>query len=190
MQLISKSMQLEDYLLLDQSSSKKHEFCDGEVVCLGGETEPHDLIASNIVCEMGGIDSPYNFNVFPSSSYRVATPGNKGYFYPDATIVDLEPEVQGGLIDTLFNPVIIFEVMSETTYNNDRGYKFFFYKDILALQEYVLIDSTRHFIEVIKRHSKNAWKFEQFLTPDCTITLESIDYSLKLSNFYFQVSFE
>lgn len=183
-------MSVDEYLQLDQSSVKKYEFYNGEVLCMKAETERHDLIASNIICEIGGIDSPYDFNVFPSSSYRVALPRNKGYFYPDATIVDSAPEVKPGMIDTLLNPIVIFEVMSETTYCNDRGYKFFCYKEIPTLQEYILINSTGYFIEVISRQSQNVWKFQQFLALDNSIRLESIGYSLRLRDFYYQVSFE
>ena len=58
-----------------------------------------------------------------------------------------EPEAYNGRNDTLTNPVVIFEVLSEGTDNYDGGEKFEQYRRLPSLQEYVILAQDRFLIE-------------------------------------------
>lgn len=179
---------LDEYFLLEDSAAEKYEYYKGEVLAMAGATEEHNRIVSNLIREAGNFLKGKDGDIFPSD-FRVTTPAAENYFYPDATIVCGETEKQLGTFDTLLNPVVIFEVMSESTKLNDRGYKFFSYQQIPSLQEYVLIDSTEYAIDIISRQADGAWKFEKFFPQNKTITLQSIGLTFSFDDLYYKVMF-
>ena len=86
---------------------------------------------------------------------RVCTPTQDAYMYPDALIVCGEPQLEDDKFDTLINLSVIFEILSPSTRSIDKGRKFFFYKEISSLQEYIMIDSLNRFIQLVAQ--ANRW---------------------------------
>lgn len=182
----AERISVEEYLRLEAATENKHEFVDGDVVAMAGATMEHNEILSNVIHGVRSSLKGKNCGIYPSD-LRVTTPAGKNYFYPDATIVCGDTELQPQVFDTLLNPVVIIEVISEGTENIDRGYKFFHYQQIPMLQEYVLIDSREYAVDVIRRQADGAWKFEKFLPSDTRIHLNSIDCFLSFDDIYYRV---
>jgi Uma2 family endonuclease len=178
---------VEEYLHMEKSAATKHEFVDGEVVAMAGASRGHNEIASNLIYKVRTCLEGQPCTIY-TSDFRVSTPAGKSYFYPDATVVCGDLQMQSDIFDTLQNPVIIFEVMSESTENSDRGYKFFYYQQIPSLQEYILIDSRERSVERISRQSNDSWKFERLL-PGENLELTSIGCSLSSDDIYYRVEF-
>lgn len=181
-----KYVSVEDYLLLEEAAEEKHEYVGGHIIAMAGATEEHNRIVANLLREVGVFLKGKGCDIFPSD-FRVTTPAAKSYFYPDATIVCGPTQKQPGVFDTLLNPVVIFEVMSEGTEKIDKGYKFFYYQQIPSLQEYVLIDSREYAIEVIRRQADGLWKFDKYVLADKQIHLASINCPLLFNDIYYQV---
>ena len=171
---------------MDETTDVKHEYVDGNVMAMAGATREHNRIVSNLIRETGTFLKGRDCDVFPSD-FRVTTPAGNNYFYPDATIVCGSINLQPDVFDTLLNPVLIFEVMSKATENIDRGYKFFYYQQIPSLQEYVLIDSRKHLVEVIRRQAEGTWKFDKYLLAEEQVHLASIDCKLTFEDIYYRV---
>lgn len=180
-----KYTSVEDYLRMEEAAATKHEYVDGDIVAMAGATREHNQIVSNLIREVGNCLKGKECSVYPSD-FRVTTSAGKSYFYPDATVVCGDLQMQPHVFDTLQNPVVIFEVMSEGTENNDRGYKFFHYQQIASLQEYILIDSTKYAIEVIRRQANDTWKFEKLSAAE-KLDLNSIGCSLSFEDVYYRV---
>ena len=181
-----KYVTVEEYLLLEEAAQEKYEYVEGDVVAMAGATEEHNWIVANLMREIGSFLKGKGFDIFPSD-FRVTTPAAKSYFYPDATIVCGDTEMQPDVFDTLLNPVIIFEVVSNGTENIDRGYKFFHYQQILSLQEYVLVDSRTYAVEIIRRQANDLWKFDKFSPDNKQLHLTSIDCTLSFDDIYYRV---
>jgi Uma2 family endonuclease len=177
---------VEEYFLLEEAAPEKHEYFSGNVTAMAGATEEHNSIVSNIIGEVRNKLKGKDCKIFPSD-LRVTTPAGKSYFYPDASIVCGPTQKQAGVFDTLLNPVVIFEVISEGTEKIDRGYKFFYYQQIPSLQEYVLVDSRTYFIEVIRRQADGLWQFDKYKKADGSFMLNAIDASLSFEEIYDQV---
>lgn len=96
-------------------------------------------------------------------------------------------QIKPGVLDTLLNPVEIFEVMSESTENIDKGYKFFQYQQIPSLQEYVVIDSRNVAVDVIRRQANDIWKLEKLSGAGGQLHLASINCTLDLDDLYYRV---
>lgn len=177
---------VEEYFLLEEAAPEKHEYLDGKVMAMAGASEEHNRIVANIMREVGAFVKGKGCDIFPSD-LRVTTPAGKSYFYPDASIVCGPTQKQPEVFDTILNPAVIFEVISEGTEKIDRGYKFFYYQQIPSLAEYVLIDSRTYAIEVIRRQNDGAWKFDNYDTSDKLFHLSSINASFSFEDIYYGV---
>ncbi len=78
---------------------------------------------------------------------RVRTSPDTSYFYPDVVVVCGEPQFEDNSFDVLLNPVLIVEVLSPSTADYDRGEKFEHYKQLISLQEYIIVSQNRVHIE-------------------------------------------
>jgi Uma2 family endonuclease len=89
--------------------------------------------------------------------------------------------------DTITNPSVIIEVLSESTSGYDRGGKFHFYRSIPTMEEYVLIDSLTISAEVFRKNEDGVWFLasEAYSIND-SIELASVDVQLSLSDIYAQ----
>ena len=183
-----KHLSVEEYLQAEAAAETKHEYVGGNVIAMAGATEEHNHIVANLMREVGNCLKGKECAVFPSDM-RVTTPAEKSYFYPDVTVVCGGIKKQSHTFDTLLNPVVIIEVMSEGTENNDRGYKFFHYQQIPSLQEYILIDSRKHGIEIICRQANDTWKFDKLSAAEGKLELNSIGCSLSIDDIYYRVQF-
>lgn len=183
-----KRISVEEYLRLEEAAETKHEYVGGDVIAMAGATREHNEIVANLIREIGNHLKEKDCAIYPSD-FRVTTPAARSYFYPDAAVVCGNLQMQPHVFDTLQNPVIIFEVMSEGTENNDRGYKFFYYQQIQSLQEYILIDSRKESVEVIRRQANDTWKFEKLTSANGKLELNSIGCTLPFDDIYYRVQF-
>lgn len=182
----TERISVEEYLRLEAASETRYEFVDGDVVATAGATREHNEIVSNLIFNVRTCLGDKPCTVYPFD-FRVTSPAKRNYFYPDATVVCGEAQLQNGVFDTLLNPIVIFEVMSEGTENIDRGYKFFHYQQIPSLQEYVLVDTREYAIDVIRRQTDGAWKFEKYFPAERQIRLASLNCTLPFDEIYYRV---
>ena len=85
------------------------------------------------------------------------------------------------------NPTVLFEVLSASTENYDRGIKFKLYRSIPSLRNYVLISSTEYAAEVYTRLENDDWKLNTSKGKDGHIHISAIDYNLLLEDVYSQI---
>ena len=104
--------------------------------------------------------------------------------YPDALIVCGALQLEDDKFDTLLNPSVIFEILSPSTRSIDKGRKFFFYKEIPSLQEYIMIDSLKKFIQLVRRQPDGAWMFEDISNPEASLFIRTINFHLYLQEIY------
>ena len=179
----------QEYLAFERVSKEKHEYFQGKLVAMAGASLIHNRLVANILVEIGGVlrDKPYE--ILPSD-IRVSTPSRESYMYPDAVIVCGQPEMEDDKFDTLKDPVVIFEILSPSTEDHDRGRKFFFYRQIPSFKEYILVDSTKPFVEISRQEENGAWKFETVTDPDGQLFIASIGISIPMAEVYRNVSFQ
>jgi Uma2 family endonuclease len=86
------------------------------------------------------------------------------------------------------DPIIVVEVLSKSTESYDRGDKFYKYRQIKSLQEYILIDQAKPQIEIYKRQ-KELWQITRVSGSPESIILTSIGVEIKLEDVYQDVEF-
>ncbi len=172
-----------DYLAVERHSQTKSEYLAGQVFALAGASRAHNRITDNI----GGM--LYNALrgsgcEFFTSDMRVKVVEASAYFYPDVVIVCGEPQFEDEKEDNLLNPLVIFEVLSESTEPFDRGEKFFAYRRIPSLREYLLVAQDKMRVEHYIRQSDGEWLLREYTGADAVIRLESVAVELPLQQVY------
>lgn len=177
-----------EYLAAEEKSTVKHEWLDGVVYDLeaqrmaGGTPERAALTAAvtaMLVVQLHGKPC----RVF-SSDLRVRIAATGLSTYADAAVVCTKLETSGEDKNAVTNPVLVVEVLSDSTEAYDRGEKFAHYRRIPALQEYVLVSQHEPRIEVWHRNERGRWELAQEAGPGEVATLASIGGGLAVDEVY------
>jgi len=178
-----------EYLSLERSSlGIKHEFFDGELFAMVGASRQHNRINMNLARELGIKFKADNFRCEAfSNDMRVKT--ENSYVYPDIIITCGDAEFEDNEFDTLINPVVIMEILSDSTELFDRTKKFFHYRKIPTLQEYILVSQHECWVEKYTRQN-DIWRYQSYEGIDQILKIESADCELPLSEIYLNVKFE
>ncbi|NTW49895.1 MAG: Uma2 family endonuclease [Chlorobiales bacterium] len=178
----------EAYLELERKADFKSEYFNGETFALSGASEKHVTITINIGAELRQQFKKRPCKVY-SSDMRVKVSPTGLYTYPDMVAVCGEPKFEDNVQDTLLNPTVIFEVLSESTERYDRGKKFEHYRQIESLKEYILVAQDRLSVEQFVRQPNGKWLLSEAHRKDETIDLLSVQAKLSLEEIYDKVSF-
>lgn len=156
----------EEYLALERQSEIRHEFLDGIVYAMSGESPEHSTICFNL----GGI-THRQLSGTPcqgfSPNMKVRAGDERLYAYPDLAVACGATFLHDRHGKVLLNPVFIFEVLSRSTETYDRGEKSERYKTIETLNDYVLVSQDRARLEHFSRRPDGAWALTEVdgLTP-------------------------
>ncbi|MBV9264963.1 MAG: Uma2 family endonuclease [Acidobacteriaceae bacterium] len=146
-------LSVEEYLRFEATSEVRHEYFRGEVFAMAGGTPSHARILVNLIREFGIGLRGCACEIF-GSGLGVKLPSGL-YTYPDASI-SCSPQFEGNF---LLNPLVLFEILSESTEAYDRGKKFQQYRELSSLQTYVLIAQDSLYVEQYKR-GQGGWTMQ------------------------------
>ncbi len=172
---------LDDYFVVEESSSTKHEYCRGEIFAMAGASLAHNRITANVLGALHGPLIDKGCSVM-ASDLRVASPGGL-YTYPDVTVVCGRVELVPDRPDTATNPIVLVEVLSDATRDYDRGEKLGFYKGIPTLRECLLIEQDRVLVEHWHRRART-WRAKTLLRLDAVARLAAVEVTLPLREIY------
>lgn len=187
-----------EYLALERESEERHEYLDGHICAMAGESLEHGDICMNLsrivstgllgsACRALSKDTKVRSGPIPKSRYST-----KGlYSFPDLVVVCGEPLFLDEHRDVLLNPKVIIEVLSPSTEAFDRGEKFWRYRTYLdSLTDYVVVAQSMALVEHFARREDGKWVIAATATElSDTVTLSSIDCTLRLSDVYDRIVF-
>lgn len=150
-------MSYAEYLALEAESDTKHEFVNGEVHAMAGGTIQHGALAMAVGTALSNALRDRRCRVL-SSDVRVRVKATGMSTYPDLTVVCGAIEVEDDDKHGVVNPVLVVEVLSDSTEAYDRGAKAAHYRRIPSLREYVLVSHREPLIEVYRRNERNKWE--------------------------------
>ena len=179
----------QQYLTRERKADFKSQYFEGEIFAMAGASREHNLIVGNLVRELGNELKNRLCEVYPSDM-RVKVSPTGLYTYPDAIVICDEPELEDEHGDTLINPTVLFEVLSDSTESYDRGSKFRQYREIASLREYVMIAQDRVSIECYVRQPDQKWLLHETQTLDESVQFVSIDVTVTAAEIYRNIRFE
>ena len=178
----------EEYLSSERQAETKSEFFKGETFAMACASREHNQIASNIVRVLGNQFLEKPCSVY-SSDMKVKMEEIQKYTYPDV-VVSCDPEAfEDESNDVLLNPMVIFEILSDSTEAYDRGEKFAHYQLLDSLVEYILISQYFCRVEKFQRRADNAWIYSAFQNMEDIVKLEAVSCELPVSEIYRKVNF-
>ena len=178
----------EEYLRLERAAEYKSEYYAGEIFAMAGGKAAHSLITANVIGELrpplkGKGCVPYDSNL------RIMTPATGLYTYPDVSVICGPLEFAPDTDDTIVNPTLLVEVLSDSTEGYDRGKKFEHYRSIPSFQEYVLISQAAPSGEVFSKQPDGNWMLTHVKGLEAKARLQSLGIELSLAEIYYEVQF-
>jgi Uma2 family endonuclease len=177
-----KKMTYPEYLAFEATSVEKHEFLNGEVFAMAGGTLEHSALAAAFILALGKALGDRPCRIF-SSDLRVRIHATGLTTYPDVSVACGKAEVDGEDPHALVNPVLIVEVLSDSTEAYDRGEKAAHYRHIPSLREYALVSQHRPRIEVFRRNDAGRWELYEY-ERGASCELVSVGVSLSVDDVY------
>ncbi|NEQ25960.1 MAG: Uma2 family endonuclease, partial [Microcoleus sp. SIO2G3] len=148
----------------------------------------HNQIALNLSGSLNFALKRQPYRVFVTDQ-RLWVPALRSFTYPDVMVIAQPIEFAEGRTDTLTNPLMIAEVLSNSTEGYDRGQKFAAYRSIASFQEYVLIDQYAMHVEHYAKTEPQKWIFSEYDGDDAILTLASVPFQISLIDLYDKVDF-
>jgi Uma2 family endonuclease len=179
-----------EYLEWEESATEKHEYRDGKIVQMAGGTTNHNEIIGNIYLALRlGLRGTGNYRIF-FSDVRLWISSKNTFTYPDIMVVCGDVIYHDNRQDTIVNPMLIIEVLSNSTKAYDKTDKFDAYRSLPSFTEYIAIDQYRYSVEQYVKTDDNQWLITYHESEDSVLELSSIDVAIKLTDIYANVSFE
>jgi Uma2 family endonuclease len=188
---------VDEYLTRERASEDRHEYLDGEIIAMAGESPDHGDISVNLValiaaqlkgtpCRARTKDTKVRSGPIPMSGR-----GTRCLFsYPDLVVICGEVEYHDAHGDVILNPTTIIEVLSPSTEAFDRGEKFTRYQTHNpSLTDYLLVSQDRPQVEHFSRHTEDRWWYRRHAGLAAEVAVPNIRCTLRLADVYDRVTF-
>jgi len=179
---------IEEYIDLEKSAIERHEYINGVIRPMAGGSPRHNTIKVNLIIALGLALKNTSYRVFDSDQ-RIWIPETSRFTYPDVTVVQGPIIVSDQDETALTNPLLITEVLSESTRNYDRSEKFVNYRSLPSFQEYLLIEQNRVQIEQHIKQDDHHWLLILHDDINSKIALGSVGVEVAIADLYNRVEF-
>ena len=167
----------EEYFLFEEGSELKHELSNGNLYEISGVSKYHNKMSRIILMLLSSLLKNSDWEIF-YEGFKVKTPEGS-YFYPDICVCF--PEVKKYFTD---KPVLLFEVLSESTRKFDLTDKFIQYQKIETLEYYVCVEPEQQVVFFYFKNNEGEWMAETFTKDESLIVLPKIKTSFSLKELY------
>ena len=175
--------------MLEEKADYKSQYVGGEIFAMAGVQPWHDAVVQNLT---GMFYVRFRGRPCRSFSADIKIRARAGNLW---TYADLSALCGTPMFDTsakpqsLLNPQVIFEVLSPSTEDFDRGDKFERYKRIESLTDYVLVASEKMRVEHYVRQDGGGWLYREYHEGADLLKLASVEAELPLAEIYERVTF-
>ena len=165
------------YLAWEETQPERNEYIAGEVFAMVGVRQSHNVATGNLYSALRRELKGSPCRVF-IESVKTRIEAADCFFYPDVVVScdardRLTPQY-------LSHPLLVAEVLSDSTAAFDRGAKFAAYRKLESLRDYVLIDVSAQRAEVFRRNAENHWVLYDYGPGEC-VELASLSLDLDLA---------
>ncbi len=176
---ILKRFTVEEYLELEKQGELRHELVDGQVYAMVGASAVHNLIAATLLTILSDHLKDSSCQVFISDmKLRV----EDAFYYPDLFVTCEKFDAKSVY---LTSPMLVVEILSESTEARDRLEKRIAYQHLDSIQEYVLISQNKAKVEIFRR-LENAWEVETYSYGDI-VNFRSVSLDIPIEQIYKEV---
>jgi Uma2 family endonuclease len=178
----------QEYITAEKLAVHRSEYVEGRALPRANTSFVHNTTTSDILGAVGTIlHANRSTCAVCTSQLRIKVSDAGPYFYPDISVVCGEALVDQH--DSLQNPIAIFEVLSPSTSDFDHNEKFFHYRRIESLREYVLVHINRPFIKHYSLTKPKQWTLQEIEGIESELNLPALSISIPLKEIYRRLNF-
>lgn len=171
-----RPLDISEYLQLEETSEQRHEYINGELYAMVGATALHNIISGGLFSRLRSSLENSPCHVFMSDmKVRV----EDSFYYPDVAVTCEKFSANTRFLE---HPVLLIEILSDSTEGRDRFEKRLAYQKIPSLKEYMLVSQQKLNVEIYRRKSEG-WELEELQSEDI-ISLESLGLKIQVGDIY------
>ena len=175
-------LSIAEYLVGEENSPVKNEYHGGTVHAMAEATNQHNILAVTFLGLLFGMLHRKPCQPFNSDTkIRIEFPDHTRFYYPVAMVV-CHSDPPGDHFQN--QPVLIIEVLSDSTRRADLGEKRDAYLTIPSLKVLLFIEPEMPFVILHRRKPEGGFAIESHIGLDAVIPLLEIDASLPLAALY------
>ncbi len=172
-----------EYLALERDTGAKHEWCAGQVFAMAGGTPEHARLAARVSAALVVAAERRGCEAF-SSDLKVRVVATGLATYPDGAVVCGPLERDKEDPNAVVNPLLVVEVLSQSTEAYDRGDKLWHYQQIPSLRAVLLVSQDSRRLELVQRGSEGDTWSRTVAEEEGAVLVESIGLSVGVAQIY------
>lgn len=178
---VARPMTVEEYIEFEERSAIRHEFIHNQLIPMPGATDDHNQICQNLSFMLRVLLKQQGYRIFVEG-LKVQIKHERDYTYPDVFLTSDPRDAENRYIKKY--PKVIFEVITKTSRTEDSVDKFIRYKNIESLQNYLLVDSEKQFVEVRTKLENGDWESETYFPSDARFPVPALGIELDFEGVY------
>lgn len=176
------AMTVEEYIAFEERSEIRHEFINGTLYPMPETTDYHNDICINLTQVLKSLLKTLGTFKVQQENIKVQVTSERDYTYPDVVVITDPRDFENRYIKKY--PPVIFEVISKTSRIEDAVDKFLRYKNIESLQNYILVDSEKQWVEVRTKLENGDWEASTYLPSDVGFPVPALGVELTFEAVY------
>lgn len=179
-----KKYSLEEYIKIDEEGIVRHEFYNGKLFKMPGETLLHNEICIKLLIALTSLLKVKGWKIY-IENVKVKIEHEEIYLYPDIVLMKPNEEsTEKAKNYIIHQPVLIAEVLSDSTRKYDNTDKFILYQKISSLRYYLLVEPEKNVVIFYEKNDEGEWTAKTYTELTEEISLSQLQSSLTLADIY------
>jgi Uma2 family endonuclease len=176
-----RPMTVEEFLEMEQASSVRHEYVDGEIFAFAGATDTHNQIVLNIAAPLWQESRRGTCRVYANA--MLVRVNERTLYYPDVVVTCADGD-DDRLVKRM--PCMVVEVLSPGTSITDRREKLANYRAMDSLQAYIIIHQDRVRVDRHFRGEDGLW-WHAILIAGAELPIPCPEMTIQVNDIYERV---
>ena len=172
---------LDEYIQLDEASDIRHEFINGQLFDMSGNSDLHNEMVGNLYFLLRNLLAGSKSKLY-FEQVKVKIQGENHYYYPDVFITNHPLDLQNKYIKQF--PLLLIEVLSDSTRKFDMIDKFIQYQKIETLEYYILVEPDFMYVNCFSKDDKGEWHSAIYNKVTDLVSLNKLGIELPLQGIY------
>jgi len=183
---ISKTYTLEEYITIDETGTQRHEYYYGKLIPMPGESLLHNKVCLKLYRHLHTVFENTALDIYVEN-VKVKIEGENIYVYPDIVVMKEQPKEDLPKKDyIIYQPLLIAEVLSDSTRKYDLTDKLIQYQKLSTLQYYLAIEPEKQVVIFYEKEESGDWNAKTFTELNEVINLPELNSSISLNDIYKQ----
>jgi Uma2 family endonuclease len=181
---ISKKYTLDEYIQADETGTERHEYFYGKLIAMPGESLQHNEACIQILTSLKALLFKKGYKIYVES-VKVNITGEEIYVYPDIVVIKEQPKADLPRKDyIIYSPLLIAEVLSDSTRKYDLTDKFIQYQKIPSLQYYLAVEPQKWLVIFYEKDETDIWIAKTYTALNDTVHLPKLGGNIALNDIY------